>query len=380
MKRKITVTTGSRADYGILRTVLKKIAKSPKLSLELIVTGMHLSEKHGKTINEIKKDKFNISETIQLLPRNDTNFEMSLTLGQGIISFSKIFEKLKPDVNLLLGDRDEMLASAIAAYHMNIPNAHIHGGDRSKGGIDEYNRHAITKISNIHFAASKKSYNRILKMGENPKFIFHTGSPSIDEIKENKITTKHQLEKKYEFKFQGDEILLLQHPITTQSEQSKKEIIETLNALSKFKKHTIAIAPNSDAGNEEIFKNLNKFSEKFDFIKVFPNLPRADFLGFLKFSRVLLGNSSSGMIEASYFNTPVINIGIRQEGREKGFNVINVNSSKDEIIKELKCCFKTKIKYKKQNIYGYGNASKKIVKHLETIKLNKELIKKQIYY
>ena len=215
---------------------------------------------------------------------------------------------------------------------------------------------------------------------ENPKFIFHTGSPSIDEIKENKITTKHQLEKKYEFKFQGDEILLLQHPITTQSEQSKKEIIETLNALSKFKKHTIAIAPNSDAGNEEIFKNLNKFSEKFDFIKVFPNLPRADFLGFLKFSRVLLGNSSSGMIEASYFNTPVINIGIRQEGREKGFNVINVNSSKDEIIKELKCCFKTKIKYKKQNIYGYGNASKKIVKHLETIKLNKELIKKQIYY
>ncbi len=380
MKRKITVTTGSRADYGILRTVLKKIEKSPKLSLELIVTGMHLSEKHGKTINEIKKDKFNISETIQLLPRNDTNFEMSLTLGQGIISFSKIFKKLKPDVNLLLGDRDEMLASAIAAYHMNIPNAHIHGGDRSKGGIDEYNRHAITKISNIHFAASKKSYNRILKMGENPKFIFHTGSPSIDEIKENKITTKHQLEKKYEFKFQGDEILLLQHPITTQSEQSKKEIIETLNALSKFKKHTIAIAPNSDAGNKEIFKNLNKFSEKFDFIKVFPNLPRADFLGFLKFSRVLLGNSSSGMIEASYFNTPVINIGIRQGGREKGSNVINVNSSKNEIIRELKRCFETKIKYKKQNIYGYGNASEKIVKHLETIKLNKELIKKQIYY
>ena len=142
------------------------------------------------------------------MPKKDTNYEMSLALGNGIISFSKIFKKLKPDINLLLGDRDEMFASAIAAYHMNIPNAHIHGGDRSKGGIDEYNRHAITKISNIHFAASNKSYDRIVKMGENPKFVFHTGSPSIDEIKENNITSTQQLEKKYGLRFQGDEILL----------------------------------------------------------------------------------------------------------------------------------------------------------------------------
>jgi GDP/UDP-N,N'-diacetylbacillosamine 2-epimerase (hydrolysing) len=380
MKRKIVVTTGTRADYGILRTLLKKIEKSSKLKLDLIVTGMHLSPKFGRTINEIKKDGFTVSKEIKFLPTKDTNYEMSLVLGYGIISFSQVFKKLKPDINLILGDRDEMLASAIAAYHMNIPNAHIHGGDRSKGGIDEYNRHAITKISNIHFAASKKSYNRILKMGENPKFVFHTGSPSIDEIKENKITTKKQLEKKFGLKIKGDEILLLQHPITTQSEQSKKQIIETLNALSKLKKNTIAIAPNSDAGNIEIFKNLEKFSEKFDFIKTYPSLPRADFLGFLKYSRLLLGNSSSGMIEASYFNTPVINIGIRQDGREKGSNVINVNCSKNEIIKEIQRCFKRRNQYKKQNIYGYGEASKKIVKHLEMVKLDKELIRKQIYY
>ena len=224
MKRKITVTTGTRADYGILLPVLKKIQQSNQLELQLIVTGMHLSRKYGKTINEIKKDGFKISKIIEFLPKKDNNFEMSLTVGNGIISFSKIFKNLKPDLNLVFGDRDEMLSSAIAAYHMNIPNAHIHGGDKSKGGIDEYNRHAITKISNIHFAASRKSYERILKMGENPKYIFHTGSPSIDAIKENTITSKDQLEKKYNLKFTGNELLLLQHPVTTQSELSKKEI------------------------------------------------------------------------------------------------------------------------------------------------------------
>jgi len=339
MKRKITVTTGSRADYGILRPVLKEIKKNPKLKLELIVTGMHLSEKYGKTINEIKKDRFNVSKIIQFLPKNDTNYDMSLALGNGIISFSRFFKKIKPDLNLVLGDRDEMLASAIAAYHMNIPNAHIHGGDRSKGGIDEYTRHALTKISNIHFAASKKSYQRIINMGENPNFVFNTGSPSIDDIKENKIATKKQLEKKYKFKFKGDEILLLQHPVTTQSEKTEQQIVETLEALSKLKKHTIAISPNSDAGNEVIFKNLKKYSEKNNLMKVYPTIPRSDFLAFLKFSKIFLGNSSSGMIEASYFNTPVINIGIRQEGRESGANVININPNKNEIIKAVQLCF-----------------------------------------
>jgi len=187
MKRKIAVTTGTRADYGILRPILKRISNNQNLQLQLIVTGMHLSQKFGKTINEIRNDGFKISGVIDFLPKKDSKYEMSITLGKGIVSFSKLFKKLKPDINLVLGDRDEMLASSIAAYHMNIPNAHIHGGDRTKGGIDEYNRHAITKMSNIHFAASKKSYERILKMGENPSHVFYTGSPSIDEIKENKI-------------------------------------------------------------------------------------------------------------------------------------------------------------------------------------------------
>ena len=380
MTRRITVTTGTRADYGILRPVLYAIKKSRKLELVLVVTGMHLSRKYGNTINEIKKDGFKISKTIPFMPKRDTNYEMSVALGHGIISFSDVFRKLEPDVNLVLGDRDEMLASAIAAYHMNIPNAHIHGGDRSKGGIDEYTRHAITKISNLHFAASKKSYNRIIKMGENPKFVFHTGSPSIDEIKQTNITAKNDLEEKYDIKFGGREVLLLQHPVTTQSEQSKSQILETLKALTQIKSPTIAIAPNSDAGNSEIFKSLAEYSRKHNFIRVYSTLPRSDFLGFLKHSQVFVGNSSSGMIEANYFDTPVVNIGIRQEGRETGSNVINVKNSKNEIINAIQKCLKRKTLPKNQKIYGTGNAAQKIVSCLETVHLDKELIKKQIYY
>ena len=380
MKRKISVTTGARADYGILRPVLQAILKSKKLELYLIVTGTHLSKKHGLTINEIKRDGFKIFATIDMVPQGDTNYFMSKALGEGIVAFSKIFSKLRPDINLILGDRDEMLASALAAAHMNIPNAHIHGGDKS-GGIDEYNRHAITKISNIHFAATKKSKERIIKMGENPKYVFLTGSPGLDEVVNNKITNKKDLEKKYGLKFDGSEILLLQHPVTTQTKISGEQILSTLKAIAKTKKTTIAIAPNSDAGNKIIFKYLESFSRKYDFIKMYRSLPRSDYLGLLKNCGVLVGNSSSGMIEANYFQIPVINIGIRQEGREKGKNVLDlkyasVKSIYDTILKALKI----KKSIKSTNVYGNGNASKKILYCLEKINLSKDLIQKNIFY
>src|SRR5690242_5900303 len=224
MKRKIIITTGTRAEYGILRPIIKEILKNKKLKLYLIVTGTHLSKKHGFTINEIKNDGFEIYKTIEMFPKGDSTFHMSTALGEGMIAFSKIFAKVKPDINLVLGDRDEMLASSLAAYHMNILNAHIHGGDKS-GGIDEYTRHAITKISNIHFAATKKSRDRIIKMGENPRYVFLTGSPSVDEIMNTKITSKNNLERTYNLKFNGDEILLIQHPVTTQTDLSEKQIL-----------------------------------------------------------------------------------------------------------------------------------------------------------
>lgn len=382
MNRKITVTTGTRAEYGILRPILNEIKNSKKLDLYLIVTGMHLSRKHGSTINEIKKDGFKIYSKVQMIPKGDEMYFMSRSLGEGIIDFSKIFRKLKPDINLILGDRDEPFASAIAASHMNIPNAHISGGDKTKGGIDEYIRHAITKISNIHFATTQKSKLRIIKMGENPKYVFLTGNPAIDEILQQKISTKINLEKKYDVKFKGDEILLLQHPVTTEIELSKKQIRNTLKAITRLKKTTIAIAPNSDIGNKEIFQKLESYSKKYSFIKLYKNLPRNDFLGMLKNCQVLVGNSSSGMVESAYFKIPTVNIGIRQQGRESGNNVINVYDNSAELIHKA---IKTSLSIKKNTLknsylYGKGNSSKKIVNILEKIKIDKNLIQKQIFY
>ena len=381
MKQKISITTGTRSEYGILRELIKEISKSKKLELYLLVTGTHLSKKFGYTINEIKKDKIPIHAKIKMIPSGNTPYDMSVSLGKGIVGFSKILKKIKPDLNVVLGDRDEALASALAASHMNIPNAHIHGGEISQG-IDEYNRHAITKISNIHFAATKKSKERIIKMGENRRNVILTGSPSIDEIKMSKISSKHELEKKYLVDLDKPLFLLIQHPVTTEFEKSELQIKMTLDALSKLKNQTIAILPNSDAGNEQIINQLRIFSKKCNFLKVFPNLPRNDYLGFLRHCSALIGNSSSGLIEGSYLHTPVINIGIRQLGREKDVNVIDVPIfSKSLILNALKKSLKKKNKkIKNSSIYGTGNASKKIVQYLETILINPQMIQKKLVY
>jgi len=377
-KRKITITTGTRAEYGILRPILKKIVSRKKLQSFLIVTGTHLSKKHGMTINEIKKDKFKIYQTFKFLPNDDTGFSAVKSLGEGVVQFAKIFKKIKPDINLILGDRDEMLASAIAAYHMNIPNAHIHGGDVS-GNIDEYTRHAITKISNIHFPATEKSKRRIIKMGENPKSVFLTGSPSIDELRNNEILSKKQFENKYGFKLTKNLIVLVQHPVTTQIDNTKKHIQNTLKAIEYFGYRTIIIAPNSDAGNNTIFQNIKNFAKSHNFVRIFPSLPRSDFLCLIKNCGVLVGNSSSGLIEASYFGTSVVNIGTRQRGREKSNNVFDVKSGSVILIK---CAISHALKKNTNPSYlcGAGNASQKIVRYLEKIKLNRDLIEKQLTY
>ena len=377
-KRKITITTGTRAEYGILRPILNEITQRKKLQLILIVTGTHLSKRHGMTINEIKKDKFKIYQTFKFLPNDDTGFSAAKSLGDGVIQFAKIFKKVKPDINLILGDRDEMLASAIAAYHMNIPNAHIHGGDVS-GSIDEYSRHAITKISNIHFAATEKSKRRIIKMGENPKFVYLTGSTSIDELRNNKILSKSQFEKKYGFKLTKNLIVLVQHPVTTQIASTKKHIQNTLKAIEYFGYRTIIIAPNSDAGSNIIFQNIKQFANSHNFVRVFSSLPRSDFLCLIKNCGALVGNSSSGLIEASYFGTSVVNIGIRQQGREKSHNVLD---AKSESIISIKRAISRALKKntKPSYLYGVGTSSPKIAQYLEKIKLSSELIEKRLTY
>tara|TARA_B100001750_G_scaffold243610_1_gene259219 strand:- start:1203 stop:2348 length:1146 start_codon:yes stop_codon:yes gene_type:complete len=381
MEKKILVSTGARSEYGILRLLLKEIQKSKKLKLILIVTGSHLSKKHGYTINEIKKDGFKIDSIIRLSHFRDKNVDVSTTIGDYVINFSKIFQKFKPDINFIIGDRDEMLASAIAASHMNIINAHLAGGDKS-GGIDEYNRHAITKLSNIHFANTVNSKKRIIRMGEDPKYVFLTGSPVIDDIFSKKITEKSALEKKLGVKIMGNEIILIQHPVTTQPKQTDMQITNTLNAIASLKIPTFAIGPNLDSGYKKIFKKLQTFSKKYKFLEVHGSFSRPDFLGLLKNCGILVGNSSSGIIEASCFSIPVINIGIRQKGREGDKKVIEVNDFQHGLIRKaiLKAQkMKNDHKLRIKSIYGDGKSSKRITKLLEK-KYPEKISQKYISY
>jgi len=377
-KRKITITTGTRAEYGILRPILKEILTKKNLELYLIVTGTHLSKKYGMTINEIKKDGFKISKRIEFLPRGNTAFEMTKSIGTGITNFAKTFEKIKPDLNVILGDRPEVFASAVAAYNLNIPNAHIHGGDVS-GNIDEYTRHAITKISNIHFPATEKSKKRIILMGENPKFVFSVGSPSIDELKSGKITSNEDFERNYGLKLNKKFLILLYHPVTTQIMDTRKNIKLILNTIVSFQLPTIIILPNSDPGSNVIVNEIKKFNKKYNFVKSFSSMPRSDFLCMIKNSGILVGNSSSGIIESSFFGTPVVNIGIRQNGREHTSNVLHVKNHSKNLIK--KAIIKAlKNKKKKDFLYGRGDSSRRIVQYLETIKLNSNLMEKKMMY
>jgi len=380
-KIKISITTGTRAEYGILKPLLDEINKSKKLQLNLIVTGSHLSKNHGNTIKEIRKDGFKISAKINMIPKKDSAKYTTIAIGKGIIEFSKYFTKIKPNFNIIIGDRYEMLASAIVAYHQNIPNIHIHGGDKS-GGVDEYTRHAITKMSNIHFTATKNSTIRVKKMGENPKYVLQVGSLSIDEIVKNRITPLEKINVKYKLNLTGNEILVLQHPDTNESHKSQEQITATLKSVLKTKYKIIIIGPNIDTGNNKILKTIQKFSKKYSRIKFFKSLPREDYLGLLKNCRLLIGNSSSGIIESTLFKTSVINIGERQKGRDRGPNVINVMKFSQKLISAAlkKALAIQKSDLKISHIYGSGNAAKEIVSYLEKINIEQKLLKKEIVY
>lgn len=377
-KIKISVVTGTRAEYGLLRPILFEFKKRNNVNFSLIVTGSHLSKEHGMTINEIKNDGFKIHSKFSWNTSDDSLSNSSIMLGKSIVNLTKILNKIKPDCNIVFGDRIEMLASALVATQLNIPNIHIHGGDLS-GGIDEYNRHAITKLSNIHFPASKKSKERIIQMGENPKNVFLFGSTSIDDIKLTKLPPKSIIEKKYKINLSKKTIILLQHPVTTQTTLTSKHFNETLNALKKLELPTISIIPNSDPSYKDILKLSKKFSNSYHWFISLSSLPRFDFLSLVKNSGVLVGNSSSGLIEVSYFNIPVVNIGNRQKNREKSSNVIDVKNSSIQIQRAINYAL-TDFKPKKSRIFGNGNASKKIVNQILKTNFKKQFSEKYFFH
>lgn len=379
--RKISLTTGTRAEYGILRPVIREIQNYSNLKLYLLVAGMHLSSRYGLTIREIEADGIPISAAVKMDPQSDDGYGMAKAFARGVESFAAIFNRIGPDINVVLGDRDEAFASACAAFHMNIPNAHIHGGD-STGGIDEYIRHAITKLSNIHFAATSKSAYRILKMGENRKFIFTVGSSALDEIGSVTRSGNQRLIRKYKIK--GKFLLFIQHPVTTQTNQTELQIKKSLEALLEIKLPVIVIGPNSDAGNIIIRNTIHEYAKNSELLSYHESIPRTDYLGLLSMCSVLVGNSSSGILDAASFQKPVVNIGIRQLGRERTGNVIDVNNETDQIVSAINRCLHNRRFVRKlgafKNPYGDGKASARIARVLSTIKLDSGLLQKKITY
>ncbi len=381
--KKIAVVTGTRAEYGILRPVLNAIVASPELELCLVVTGMHLSHEFGYTVKEIEGNGFKIATRVDMLPDSDTLEAMAESIGRGIIGMAQTWEKLKPFATLVLGDRVEPLAAAISSAYMNIPVAHIHGGDSPRGGLDEYARHAITKFSHIHFPATKKSAERIIKMGEDEWRVHMIGSPALDVILNEPLIPAEQIAERFGLDISQPLLLVVQHPVTTQVEKAADQMRETLEAIVGMAYPIILIYPNLDAGGRRMIEVIKEYT-KYPFIKSFKSLPRPEYLSLMKAARVMLGNSSSGIVEAPSFALPFVNIGSRQEGRERGKNVIDVGHNKREIVKAVEKAltdkeFLSEVK-KCQSPYGDGKASQRIVEILSNVEITPQLLQKKISY
>ncbi len=382
MKRKIAVVTGTRAEYGILKPVLEAIKARQELELCLVIAGMHLSREFGYTVTEVEKDNFQIAARIEMTPYDDTPAVMAKSIGTGIIGMADAWQVIRPDIILILGDRTEPLAAAIAGAYMNIPLAHIHGGDVC-GNIDDSSRHAITKFAHIHFPATQQSAKRIIRMGEEKWRVNMVGSLALDSILHEPLLSTNTLIRKYTLDSTRPLVLGIQHAVTSQADDAPQQMKKTLEAVVELGYPAMVIYPNSDAGGRRIIKVIKEF-EKYPFLKIIKSLPRRDYLGLMKLAAVMVGNSSSGIVEAPSFGLPVVNIGIRQEGRERGANVIDVGHNKSEIVRAIKKAltnkaFLAEVK-KGRSPYGDGKASLRIADTLSKMEITPALLQKKITY
>ena len=381
MKRKILCLTGTRADYPRIKSVLKKIESDNRFELYLVVTGSHLLKDYGNSFKEIQKDNYkNIIKMNMYIGNFNHPYGMSISASNLSKNFSKILNRVKPDIVLLTVDRVETLAAAMSACLMNFPIAHVQGGEVT-GTIDESIRHAVTKLSHLHFVANNDAKKRIINLGEIKKNVFNVGCPYIDIIKNQKLKSKNELFKKYRIDTNKEIILFTLHSVTTEYKKSDRQIDIVIKALSKFKDfEIITFYSNADAGGKEIIKKINK---SYNFMKILPNVDSVDFLSFMKYAKLMIGNSSAGIREAPSFTLPVINIGNRQNGRMKASNVIDVDFNYKKIILKINYVLKNKnFRNKLKNLknpYGDGNASDKIIKVLHKKKLE-NLIQKIIQY
>lgn len=376
-KRKIAVVITARPSYSRVKTVLKAIQDCPDLELQLIIAASALLDRYGSAVNYIEKDGFKIDAKVFNVLEGENLTAAAKTTGIGILELSTVFDNLKPDIVVTVADRFETMATAISASYMNIPLAHIQGGEVT-GNIDEKVRHSITKLADYHFVASESAKERVIRLGENPDFVFNTGCPSIDlakEVAENSIFLPFNPYEKYGGVGASPDlsegyIIVMQHPVTNEYQDSRKHIEATLQAIYEIDKPALWFWPNVDAGADGTSSGIRAFRESNSLPNVhfFKNMEGIDFLHLLNHSKCLVGNSSVGIRECAYLGVPVVNIGSRQNRRDRGNNVIDVDYDKDQIKNAI-----TQIiaqgKSKPSTVYGGGEAGKEIANLLSTLPL-----------
>lgn len=380
--RKICVVTGTRAEYGLLYWLIQEIQNDPELQLQIIVTGMHLSPEFGLTYREIEKE-FHIDKKVEMLLSSDTPVGISKSMGLAQISFAEAFEEMKPDIVVLLGDRYEIFSAASAAMIARIPIAHLHGGETTEGAFDESIRHSITKIAHLHFTAAKEYRRRVIQLGEHPDRVFNVGGMGIENIKRMKLLSKDAFEQSINFKLGKKNLLVTFHPVTLEKSTAKEQFQELLNAIDELEEtHIIFTKANSDTDGRIINQMIDEYVSKNRTKAVgFASLGQLRYLSALQFVDAVVGNSSSGLLEAPSFKIGTIDIGDRQKGRLKASSIIHCQPNKAEILDTFDKLFSVEFQTILQNVinpYGNGEASQRIIPILKSTELN-NILKKTFF-
>jgi len=381
--KKIAVVTGSRAEYDLLKGLMRLLSADKKVELSVMVTGMHLSPEFGLTYKTIENDGFKIDEKVETLLSSDSPVGIAKSIGLGVIGFAEALNRIQPNLLVILGDRFEIFAAAQAALTHRIPIAHIHGGESTEGLMDEAIRHAITKMSHIHFASTDYYARRIMQLGENPKNVHNVGALGIDNIHNTRLLTQSEFEKSTDFKLGEINFLVTYHPVTLMAGESIKSLMALLESLSNYPNASIIFTqPNADTDGRTLINIIDKFSKQHpQRIAMFDTLGQLRYLSAIHLVDVVIGNSSSGIIEAPSFYTPTVNIGDRQRGRIKPLSVIDCKDDTLSITKAIDTAlskeFITSIATQKSP-YGDGNCASKIVNLIHDTDLN-QLILKQFH-
>jgi UDP-hydrolysing UDP-N-acetyl-D-glucosamine 2-epimerase len=376
------VVTAARSDYGIYQPILRNIQAAPDLDLRLIVTGMHLSPEFVLTVKEIEADGFKIDQHVDMLFSSGTPEGISKSVGVAVLGFAQAFAQFQPDILVVLGDRFEMLGAAVAVLPFTIPVAHIHGGESTEGSIDEPIRHSITKMSHIHFVSTEQYRNRVIQLGEEPWRVMVSGAPGLDNLRTVDWLDLAELERIIGMSLQVRPLLVTYHPVTLEYAETGRNIAELLAAIEMADMPVVFTYPNADTYGYMIIQAIDQFVQTHERARVVDNLGTQGYFSLMKHAAAMVGNSSSGIIEAASFELPVVNVGRRQRGRVHDSNVIDTDCSRNSIVaaihQVIKPEFFTHLKGMR-NPYGDGYAAERIVDKLRTVSLNKSLILKRFH-